>query len=144
MSDTTLWWSIAGAVVVVELLTGTFYLLMISVGFAAGAIAASYGLPVHMQMVVAAVAGSGAVLAWHQYRRKHPKAAPAEANADVNMDVGSVVHVSDASLWQADGSAKVSYRGAQWSAVLADGANPQAGNFVIEQVRGSQLVLRNA
>jgi membrane protein implicated in regulation of membrane protease activity len=144
MSDSTLWWSVAGAVVIVELLTGTFYLLMISIGLAAGAIAASYGLSVPLQMVSAAVVGSGAVLAWHQYRRKHPKAAPANANSDVNLDVGSEVHVADASVWQPDGSAKVHYRGAEWSAVLATEATPQAGNYLIERVQGSRLVLRNA
>ena len=34
-SSTTLWWLLAGGAVVLELLTGTFYLLMISLGLAA-------------------------------------------------------------------------------------------------------------
>ena len=40
MADSTLWWLLAGAAVAVELLTGTFYLLMFAIGLAAAAIAA--------------------------------------------------------------------------------------------------------
>ena len=43
MADSTLWWLLAGAAVAVELLTGTFYLLMLGIGVAAGALAAHAG-----------------------------------------------------------------------------------------------------
>ena len=43
MEDSTLWWLAAGAAVIVELLTGTFYLLMLTLGLAAGALAAHAG-----------------------------------------------------------------------------------------------------
>ena len=32
MSDSTLWWLLAGSTVALELFTGTFYLLMLAVG----------------------------------------------------------------------------------------------------------------
>ena len=38
-SIATLWWVAAGIVVAAELATGTFYLLMIALGLAAGAVA---------------------------------------------------------------------------------------------------------
>ncbi|TNF61541.1 MAG: NfeD family protein, partial [Burkholderiales bacterium] len=44
MADSTLWWLMTGAAVVLELLTGTFYLLMLAIGLAAGAVAAHLGL----------------------------------------------------------------------------------------------------
>jgi membrane protein implicated in regulation of membrane protease activity len=140
----TLWWVLAGVLIVMELLTGTFYLLMISLGIASAAVASHLGLGLVGQIVIAAIVGSGAVLTWHQHRKAHPQAAPANSNADVNLDVGSTVHISDASVWQSDGSALVHYRGAEWSAQLATGAAAQAGNFVIEQVVGNRLILRNA
>lgn len=142
MSDSMLWWLLAGGAVVLELLTGTFYLLMLALGLAAGAMAAHAGLGVSAQLVACALVGSGAVVAWHLYRGKHPKGAPAQANPDVNLDVGSSIHIEDASRWTAEGTATVRYRGADWSAELASGSARAAGQYTIEQVRGSVLVLR--
>lgn len=144
MSDAMLWWLLAGGAVVLELLSGTFYLLMISLGMAAAALAAHSGASTNAQLVVAAIVGSGAVVAWHLYRIKHPKSAPAQSNPDVNLDIGSSVHIPNASDWHNDGSITVRYRGADWSGQLAAGSDPGAGNYTIEQVRGSVLVLRKA
>jgi membrane protein implicated in regulation of membrane protease activity len=130
--------------VIAELLTGTFYLLMVALGLGAGALAAHAGLSTALQMVCAGLVGAGAVAVWHVKRSKAPAAVSAAANADVNLDVGSTVHVANASVWQSDGSATVHYRGAEWSAQLATGATAQAGNYTIEQVQGSRLIVRNA
>ena len=43
MADSTVWWLLAGAAVAVELMTGTFYLLMLAIGLAAAALAAHAG-----------------------------------------------------------------------------------------------------
>ena len=43
MSEPTLWWLVTGAIVVAELLTGTFYLLMLGLGAVAAALAAHLG-----------------------------------------------------------------------------------------------------
>ena len=37
MSHATIWWILTGSLVIAELLTGTFYLLMLAIGAAAGA-----------------------------------------------------------------------------------------------------------
>ena len=60
MEASTIWWLAAGAVVVAELLTGTFYLLMVAVGLSASALAAHLGLPIAAQLVAAALVGGGA------------------------------------------------------------------------------------
>jgi membrane protein implicated in regulation of membrane protease activity len=44
MAETTIWWLLAGTAVAVELLTGTFYLLMLAIGLVAAALAAHAGL----------------------------------------------------------------------------------------------------
>ena len=72
MSESTIWWLLAGAAVALELATGTFFLLMIAVGFVAGAIFAHLGLALVGQMVIAAVVGGGAVAAWHWHRPPRP------------------------------------------------------------------------
>ncbi|MBC7547724.1 MAG: NfeD family protein, partial [Polaromonas sp.] len=44
MNESGIWWLLAGGVVIAELLTGTFYLLMMAIGLVAGALAAHAGL----------------------------------------------------------------------------------------------------
>lgn len=43
MSESTLWWIVAGFIVSLELLTGSFYLLMLAAGAATGAVVATLG-----------------------------------------------------------------------------------------------------
>jgi len=139
MSESTIWWLLAGAAVGVELVTGTFYLLMIAVGLVAGAVAAHLGLPLVGQIVVAAVIGGGAVAVWHWKRGKSPAPLPANANRDVNLDIGEPVQVAQ---WNADGTATVKFRGANWTAVAADpdeAAGP--GSFRIKEMLGNRLVI---
>jgi membrane protein implicated in regulation of membrane protease activity len=136
MTDSTLWWLLGGAAVVLELLTGTFYLLMLAIGLGAGALAAHVGASFTLQITVAAVIGGGAVMGWNLFRQKN--AVATGANRDVNLDIGETVQVES---WQPDGSASVKYRGAQWSAVLVPGNPPSPGAHRIVEIRGSQLVL---
>ena len=139
MSDTTIWWLLAGSAVAVELVTGTFYLLMLATGLAAGAIAAYFGLAVMGQMLVAAALGGGAVAAWHWHRSKSPLPIPANANPDVHLDIGEPVHVLH---WNEDGTASVHFRGAQWTAIAADSTQPALpGNFRIKEMMGNRLVI---
>lgn len=139
MADSTLWWLTAGSLIAVELITGTFYLLMISLGLVAAALAAHAGLTVPWQWVTAAVVGGGSVLAWRFYRRSQPASTPARANHDVNMDVGEAVFVDH---WRGDDTCSVKYRGAHWDATLQEGQAAQTGTYVIAEVIGSRLILK--
>ena len=139
MSESTIWWLLAGAAVAVELVTGTFYLLMIAVGLVAGAIAAHLGFAMVGQMVIAAALGGGAIAAWYWQRSKSPAALPANANRDVNLDIGEAVHVVQ---WNADGTATVKFRGANWTAVTANPDEPAGpGSFRIKEMLGNRLVI---
>lgn len=138
MAESTVWWVLAGAIIAVELLTGTFYLLMLSIGMVAGAIAAHFGATVATQLVIAAAVGGGLVVAWRWYKKSQPRSLPAGANRDVNLDVGESVEVE---TWGPDGTSLVKYRGAQWSVSLVPGATPTTGPHRIVEVVGSRLVL---
>ncbi len=138
MADSTLWWLAAGILVAAELTTGTFYLLMLAAGLAAGALAAHGGLSATAQVMVAALVGGGAVLAWHLLRPRPQAGQDIRTNPDVNLDIGETVQVS---AWLPDGSTQVRYRGAQWQAVPSAGSAPAPGAHRIVEVRGSQLVL---
>ena len=79
----TLWWVLAGVLVIAELLTGTFYLLMLALGSVAAAVAAHAGATGSGQFVAAALVGGGATAVWHFKRARAPRSAPAASNADV-------------------------------------------------------------
>ena len=137
MSESTIWWLLAGAAVGIELITGTFYLLMLAIGLAAAAIAAHLGLPLTWQLVTAAVVGGGAVVLWHYLRGEQPNKQPAQSNADVHIDIGEPVFVE---VWNADGTANVKYRGSNWAAMI-HGSAPSAGQHRIKELMGNRLVL---
>ncbi|HEY8879091.1 MAG TPA: NfeD family protein [Roseateles sp.] len=134
----TVWWIAAGVLVAAELATGSFYLLMLAVGAAAGAVAAHFSLGLTAQMVSSAIVGGAAVFALHSRRAKAPKAAPASSNPDVNLDIGQSVQVD---AWSADGRTQVQYRGAAWQARFIGSTPAQTGRHVIRAVEGSCLLL---
>lgn len=135
-NSATSWWLAAGALVAVELVTGTFYLLMLALGAAAGALAGHGGLGTPAQFVAAALVGGGATTAWHLRRLRRGAPRATATNRDVNLDIGSPVQVGQ---WAADGSARVSYRGAAWSVKYAGSGTPQPGEHVIVALDGNQL-----
>ena len=138
MEESTIWWLMVGGAVAAELVTGTFYLLMLAIGLAAGALAAHAGLPAASQLLAAAVVGSAGVVGCYWFRKKNPSAQPASSNRDVNLDVGESVHVD---AWNADGTAQVRYRGAQWTVVLRPGNAPSAGAYRVAEVIGNRLLV---
>jgi membrane protein implicated in regulation of membrane protease activity len=138
MTDATIWWLLAGVAIAVELLSGTFYLLMVAIGLAAAAIAAHLGAPVAAQLVTAAVVGGGAVAAWHLQRGKRPAEPVASENRDVNLDIGETVYVDQ---WNAEGTAAIKYRGATWTAVAAAGAEHATGAHRVREVVGNRLIV---
>lgn len=141
MAESTIWWVLAGAAVAIELLTGTFYLLMLSLGLAAAALAAHAGASATLQVVVAAVVGGGFVVVFRAYKRGAPSGPPASANHDVNLDIGETVQVD---VWRQDGTSAVKYRGASWNVSLLAGATPSPGPHTIVEVIGSRLIVKKA
>ena len=140
-SATTLWWLAAGMLVAVELVTGTFYLLMLALGAAAAAAAAHVGASGSVQVLAAALVGGGATALWHLRRASRPRSAPAASNRDVNLDIGELVQVD---AWQGDGQARVFYRGAMWSARFAGSGAPSPGEHMIVSIEGNRLGLAPA
>jgi membrane protein implicated in regulation of membrane protease activity len=140
-SSATWWWVATGVLVAAELATGTFYLLMLAIGTAAAALAAHAAAPFTGQLVAAALLGGGAVLAWYVKRSREPRPPSAAADRNVNLDVGERVVVTQ---WDADGSARVQYRGAAWSVRWVGTGLPQPGEHVIRAVDGNRLLLDRA
>ncbi len=139
MAQSTFWWLLAGAAVIAELVSGTFYLLMLAAGLAAAAIASHLGATETVQIAVAALVASGAVLGWRAYKMSVPSGPSANANPDVNLDIGATIQID---AWNPDGTANVKYRGANWT-VSPEGNHPMAtGAHQVVAVLGSRLIVR--
>ena len=138
MAESTLWWLATGAAVGIELVTGTFYLLMLAIGTAAAALAAHAGLGTTVQLLVGAFVGGGAVVVWHQIRKRRAGDPSVRSMRSVNLDVGETVMVSG---WQSDGTAQVTYRGANWTALHRPGVMPATGAHRVSELVGSRLLV---
>jgi membrane protein implicated in regulation of membrane protease activity len=137
MADWMMWAIGAGVLVGLELFSGTFYLLMIAIGFGAGALTALARVDMPGQLLVAALVAAVGTLLLRRSRFGKTVRMRAEANPDVNLDIGQSVNVP---AWQ-DGTARVMYRGAMWDVELAPGEAAAPGVFRIREVRGSRLIV---
>jgi len=132
------WWIAAGVLVVAELMTGTFYLLMIALGFLAGALVYEFGAPLDVQMMVAAAVGLAAVITLRRSRfGRRRRMTDASTDPGVNLDIGATLAVA---AWR-DGRARTMYRGAEWDVELAPGEPEDAPLYEIKAMRGSCLVV---
>jgi membrane protein implicated in regulation of membrane protease activity len=110
--DYSLAWLIAGlALAIAELLTGTFYLLMLGVAAVGAAAAAYLGLGFGPQIVVAAIIAVAGCYGVHAYRAKNraQQMAPIDAGKPATFE-----------QWIDAGArlARVRYRGAPWEAIV--------------------------
>lgn len=136
-------WIIVGMVLVIaELVTGTFYLLVLGVGaFAAALVAWAGGNPLVQAIAGGAVAIGGAWFV-HHWHEAHRKADEGHANF---LDRGQPV-VLEAWSNEGAGLARVKYRGTTWDArVSAAGAKPVPGaTLYIDAQEGQTLVVVEA
>jgi len=133
-----LWWAVTGIVlIIVEMLTGTFYLLVLGIAALAAAAAAYLGLSFWVQaVVIAAVAVIGVIL----IKRFRGAALP---GASQSLDIGQAV-VLDSWISEADGLARVTYRNAQWEAQVTGERIPGGKVFYIHAVDGNTLRVSSA
>ncbi|HYC49187.1 MAG TPA: NfeD family protein [Burkholderiales bacterium] len=133
MDPYIIWILTAIALVIVELLTGTFYLLVLGFAAAAGAALAWLDLPLAAQASAAAIVGVLGVALVRRYRVSTGQTATS-INA---IDVGQRVTVES---WvnEAEGLARVHYRGTLWDAKII-GERGAGTTFYIRGVDGSTL-----
>lgn len=131
-------WVVTGiALIIIEMLTGTFYLLVLGIAALAAAAAAYLGQSFWVQAVtVAAVAVVGVML----IKRFRGAAQPASGQ---RLDIGQAVML-DAWISEADGLARVQYRNAQWEAQVTGERVPDGKVFYIHAVDGNTLLVSAA
>jgi len=138
VTDWAIWFVLAFALLFVELMSGTFYVLMIALAAAAGGLVALGGGGTALQLVCAGAVGTAATLILRRSRfglraqTKDPSSDPEQS-----LDIGQSVQVH---AWH-NGVARVVYRGTHWDAVIAPGEAETTGNLFIREVRGTRLTL---
>ena len=132
--DASLAWVVAGIVLVItELATGTFYLLVLGVAALVAAGVAYAGGGFLVEVIVAGVIAIGGVF-WIR-SRKLASATPAMPSLDVGQPV-----TLDSWVNRADRLARVKYRDALWDAVVDGEFRGEAGEvFYIRSVSGNTL-----
>lgn len=128
-------WAVTGIVLfIIEMLTGTFYLLVLSIAALAAAAAAWLGYSFWVQaVIIVAVAVVGVILV-KRFRGKI-QTAPGQG-----LDIGQIVML-DSWISEADGLARVNYRNAQWEARITGERIPDGKVFYIHAVDGSTLLV---
>jgi len=113
-------WALLGlALVIVELLTGTFYLLVLGLAAFGSAIAAWLGQGFPVQCIVSGVIAAFGCYGVHAYRANNDKAQMTPVDAGQPASFESWVD-------QAARRARVRYRGTSWDAQIEEGAMPDA------------------
>jgi membrane protein implicated in regulation of membrane protease activity len=132
------WWFVIGfGLLVAELLTGTFYLLVIAVAMGAAGVAALAGAPFSLQLVIAAGIGLGGSLwlrATKWGRRLHERG----DDRVQNMDIGQSLRVDQ---WTPARTARANYRGSIWDVELAPGELAVPGDYVIREIQANRLIV---
>lgn len=127
-------WLIAGFVLIIsELATGTFFLLVLGIAAFAGAgvAYAGYGFPLQ-SLTAAALAVAGVV--WAQRYRKRVATPPM-----AGLDVGQPV-IFQSWVNRSTGRARVKYRDALWDAIVSGDAAGEPGEMLfIRSVDGNTL-----
>lgn len=127
------WFLLALVLLGLEMVTGTFYLLVVSVAMAVGGLAALLGVGIAWQLTLCAMAVVAGTLMLRRWKKPRRGAGPS-----VGLDIGQPVRLLK---WNENGSARVAYRGAEWDAEPESADMPHDGELYIKAVRGSSLVL---
>ena len=132
------WWFVIGfGLLVAELLSGTFYLLVIAVAMGVAGLTALAGAPFALQLVVAAAIGLGGSL-WLRSTRFGRRLHERGDDRVQNMDIGQSLRVDQ---WTTPRSTRAQYRGTVWDVELAPGEQPVAGEFVIREIHANRLIV---
>src|SRR2546425_6318591 len=132
--DISLAWLITGFVLIIaELVTGTFYLLVLGIAAFVAAAFAWAGIPFWQQAVVCAAVAVSASIGVHRYRQTiSPKRMQA-------LDFGQPASF-ESWINKSAGHARVKYRDALWDAQISGEASGEPGEILyVTAVDGSTL-----
>jgi membrane protein implicated in regulation of membrane protease activity len=127
------WFLLALVLLGLEMVTGTFYLLVVAIAMAVGGLAALLGAGIAWQLVLCAVMVVAGTIILRRWKGSQTSEAP-----NTSLDIGLPVKVLK---WNDNGSARVFYRGAEWDAEPESADTPHDETLYIKAVQGSGLIL---
>jgi membrane protein implicated in regulation of membrane protease activity len=132
------WVVLAVIAVFLEMLTRTFTLMALALGFGFAALLAWMGFGFIIELIGAVIVG-GLGLMW---LRKSPAGQALqeaeESRYSVISDDGDEVYIS---RWDEADSVDVVFKGRTWQAKLAKGAQQHSGQYKVREVREGKLIL---
>ncbi|AEC19220.1 hypothetical protein PT7_0680 [Pusillimonas sp. T7-7] len=132
------WFGVAALFLLLEMATGTFYLLLVALGLVASGMAAYAGVSLVWQIIGGLAVSLIGLMVLYRHRQSKGHVAT-QSNPNVVQDVGQGVIVD---AWDENGHARVFYRGANWSAHIDVNQAAQPGEHYIQAVQGLTLILR--
>ena len=133
MAPYVYWFLLALGLIMLEMATGTFYMLVVGLALAVGGFAAYFGLSFPTQLTLSGLAGVAGTLILRRMRRDKVSAEP-----DQSLDIGQAVQRV---TWLPNGNGRAIYRGAEWTAEAESSDTPREGTLYIKALRGSTLIL---
>src|SRR5512135_308982 len=127
------WFLLAVILAGLEMLTGTFYMLVVAIAMCVGGLVALLGAGLVWQLLLGAATGIAGTIILRRWKSTQASEAP-----NVSLDIGQPVKLLK---WNDNGTARVFYRGAEWDAELEAADTPRDGALYIAAIRGSGLVL---
>jgi len=126
------WFLLAVILLGLEMASGTFYLLVLSIALAVAGFAALMGFALPLQYAMAAITGVIGVVIL-----RLGKGSLSDAG-NQSLDLGRAVKILS---WHDGSKARVMYRGAEWDAELDTPQAAHDGEFYIKAIQGSVLIL---
>jgi membrane protein implicated in regulation of membrane protease activity len=130
------WLGVGLFVCVLEVTTGTFYLLAIGVALIETAFIAWLGGSITAHFLVASVLILLNIVIVHRLKKKiehQPQAIKGN-----NLEAGQLVEVLD---WKSKDLARVHYRGTEWDARLQSPEMPQTNRGYVQAIEGNHLII---
>jgi membrane protein implicated in regulation of membrane protease activity len=127
------WFLLALVLLGLEMITGTFYLLVVAIALAVGGLTALLAAGIAWQLSLSALTGIAGTVILRRWKSAQAGEAP-----NASLDVGLPVKVV---RWNNNGTVRVFYRGAEWDGMLESADTPHEGTLYIKAVQGSGLVL---
>lgn len=133
------WFGLAALTLIGEVMSGTFYLLLATLGLVGAGLAAASGAGLAWQLLAFAVVALAGLLLLRRFGILRRKRGDPGRNVNLNLDVGQLVQVVE---WSDARTTRVSHRGAQWDALPANASVPlHVGMHRIVALDGTRLVL---
>lgn len=127
------WFLLAFGLLALEMATGSFYMLIVSIALGLAGIAALLGLNLPLQITLSAVASIMGIVILRRMKGMRTGKMISQS-----LDIGQSVRVIS---WLEDGIARVHYRGTEWDAELESSSVPRDGVLYIKAIQGSKLIL---